>query len=173
MNPVKLPEQIRDYDFTTLYKQEHRARLKIRWLGLSYLQAGKTIQETAELLHVERHTVGEWLKRFREDGLAGLVDKSPPGPRPKLTQAQEQALINQVNTLLETHAGGRLTAKKAQQWIKEQWGIVYKLSGIYDLFKRLNLSWITARPRHAKADESEQKEYKKNSSHWLKNHCHP
>lgn len=171
MKPVKLPKEMSGYDFVSLYKQAHHPRLKIRLLGLSYLQTGKTIQEAAALLHVERHAVGEWLKRFTESGVQGLADRPPPGPNPKLSQEQEQALIAKVHEVLQAHAGGRLTAKKICKWINEQWGIVYKDASIYDLLKRLNLSWITARSRHAKADEAIQGDYKKNSSRWLKKPC--
>ena len=163
MSRIKLPEQLQAYNFTQLYKKEHHPRLKVRLLGLSYIQVGKTLQETAALLHVECHAVGEWIKRFSKEGLEGLTDKRPPGRRAKLTQAQEQALIEYVECAREAHTGGRLTAIKVQHWIAMQWNIAYKIPGIYTLFERLGLVWITARPCHAKADEALQEAFKKTS----------
>lgn len=161
MGHLVLPPSIAAHDFAALYKQEHNPRTKIRLLALSYLQAGKRIQETAALLHVERHVIGKWLKRFTTEGLVGLVGKVSSGAKPKLTKAQEQALVAHIQLTLESHPGGRLTGPKLQRWLTEQWSIEYSLAGIYVLLHRLKLAWITARPRHVKADEAQQQAFKK------------
>lgn len=53
MGHLILPPSMAIHDFAALL------------LALSYLQAGKP-QETAALLHVERHVIGKWLKRFND-----------------------------------------------------------------------------------------------------------
>ena len=42
-----------------------------------------------------------------------------------------------------------------------QFGVVYSLTGAYDLLHRLGFSWLMPRPRHAKASKEVQDEFKK------------
>ena len=39
----KFPEELKDYDFIGLYDKESNARLKIKYLALSYLKEGKPL----------------------------------------------------------------------------------------------------------------------------------
>ena len=61
----------------------------------------------------------------------------------------------------EKRAGGRLTGKDIQQLAKEHYNAHYTVNGIYELLKRIDMSWISARSQHPKADIQAQDAFKK------------
>ena len=58
---------------TTPNGQTRRARI------LLSLDGGRSPTETARLLHISRVTVHPWQRRYRAEGLAGLVDAPQSG----------------------------------------------------------------------------------------------
>ena len=58
---------------TTPSGQTRRARI------LLSLDAGRSPTETARLLHISRATVHLWHRRYRAEGLAGLMDRPRSG----------------------------------------------------------------------------------------------
>jgi transposase InsO family protein len=59
--------------------------------------AGWTQGEVARRFRVSRHTVAKWLRRFREQGVAGLADRSSaPRSRPRRTPPQLERRIRAV-----------------------------------------------------------------------------
>ena len=61
----------------------------------------------------------------------------------------------------EKRAGGRLTGQDIQQIAKEHYNAHYTVNGIYEMLKRIGMSWISARSQHPKADEEVQETFKK------------
>ncbi|BFU43377.1 IS481 family transposase [Krasilnikovia sp. MM14-A1004] len=69
-----------------MVEQRYQAVLEVR--------AGSTVTDVAERLGVCRQTVHEWLARYRDDGLAGLADRSSrPRTSPGQTAAEVEALV--------------------------------------------------------------------------------
>lgn len=63
-----------------------------RRIAVELLQDGKTLTEVADLLHVSLSSVKRWKKAFQQGGLAALAPKRHPGPRSKLSPAQQKRL---------------------------------------------------------------------------------
>jgi len=49
-----------------------------------------------------------------------------------------------------------------RQLLDEQFGVVYTLNGVYELLKRLDMVWISARSVSPNANPARQAEFKKN-----------
>ncbi len=65
-----------------------------RYQAVLQVRAGATVTQVAERFGVCRQTVHEWLARYRDDGLAGLTDRSSrPGSSPAQTPPEVEALI--------------------------------------------------------------------------------
>jgi transposase InsO family protein len=70
----------------SVVEQRYQAVLEVR--------AGSTVTDVAERFGVCRQTVHEWLARYRDDGLAGLADRSSrPRSSPAQTVPEMEALI--------------------------------------------------------------------------------
>ncbi len=157
-----LPDDFNSHDFEKLYKSASNPREKMRLLGFIHLQAGKTYTEIGRLLRVKRQTVSDWLTNFIRKGLEGLKDAPRSGPPTKLRPGDELCFLQAVIELQENREGGRATGEDVRKMLRERFGAEYTLSGVYDLLKRLDIVWITARPKHPKSDPKVQEEFKKN-----------
>ncbi len=58
-----------------------------------YFQAGKSLAEVARLVGASLSSVKRWKRSWREGGTAALAAKPHPGPTPKLSPDQKQALV--------------------------------------------------------------------------------
>ena len=67
-----------------------------RMLGLALVLEGYTRGEAARLCGMDRQTLRDWVIRYNAEGVAGLSDRTSPGPKPRLTPEQEEAVAELV-----------------------------------------------------------------------------
>ena len=67
----------------------------------------------------------------------------------------------QAELRAEADRGGFRTAREAQKWITNRWGVTYKRKGIYSLFRRMKITWKVPRRQSDKADPQAQEAWKK------------
>src|SRR3954465_10769171 len=63
-----------------------------RMLAVALVLEGASREEAARAAGMDRQTLRDWVHRYNAEGLAGLRDRRPPGPGPRLTPEQEAAL---------------------------------------------------------------------------------
>lgn len=148
-------------DFIEMYKKNSQHRYAIRILALAKVQEGYAVKHVAPMVNKHANTIHEWIKLYKNEGLDGLFSiKSGRGAKPKI-KADISEVKSEIEQLNADRKGGRNTAKIYQAKLKEKYGVEYSLSGIYDMLHRMNLSWITSRSVHPKADPKEQEKFKK------------
>jgi len=148
-------------DFLRLSKIEPNPQKRIRLIALAQLKSGKTKSSIADSLGVDRHSVGEWYRRFVKYGLNGLNNLPKDCGHPKIAKDQEEAFIKKVEELQNSRKGGRITGYDIQKMALKEFNANYAKRSIYAVLDRLNVSWITARSKHPKADEKKQAAFKK------------
>jgi transposase len=136
---------------------------RTRFLAIYHAKQGLTAKEIAKItLHTYRWVYAT-VRRYNQAGPDALQDKrhQNPGQRPKLTP-EEQA---RVMAALEGPApdGGSWSGPKLRAWVERELGRKLSLYPIYRLLHELDFSLQVPRPKHRKADEREQAEFKKNS----------
>ena len=143
-----------------VYRRERDIELRTRLQGLWLLRSGRRLSSVAAAVGVHYRTVQTWVGWYRKGGVAEVVSHKMggKGQEPFLTdQAQEQ--------VSEEVATGRFrTAGEIRDWIAEEYGVTYKMGGIYSLMHRLRCSPKVPRPLHAKADQEQQASWKKGGS---------
>lgn len=122
----------------------------------------QTREQIAGALGRSRQFVDEWVKRYRRQGLAGLNSRKPKGNKPSLTAEQQVAFKARMLAGPTAADGGRCTLRglDAQRIIAEEFGKPLKLSTVYALLHRLNLSCLRPRPRHRKNDPQAMKAWR-------------
>ena len=55
-----------------------------------------------------------------------------------------------------------MRGENIRQLLTEQFGVDYTLNGVYELFKRLGMVWISTRSASTNADPDKQAEFKRN-----------
>jgi transposase len=157
----EFPEELKQYDFVELYRKEQNPRLKIRYLGLSYLKDGKRLMEVSKLIHVTYETIASWVKKVESRGISVLADKPKSGRSRKFPKSKLPEFKNEVLQLQATRLGGRIIAKDVKQLIEEKYNCQCCIATVYNLLAAAGLVWITGRSSHPKLDIGAQEEYKK------------
>ena len=152
-NFKKLISKISDFDFKAEYKRERNPTIKVKFLALHHLQAGKLLKDVADLILYEEKAVRCWLKRFVEFDYEGLIEKAGRGRKPRLPKDQEENFKDALDKFQEDRNGGRITTKDIQVLLREQFDCNYSLSGVYTLLDRINVVWITGRSKHPKSSQ--------------------
>jgi transposase len=130
-------------------------RYRMRYIALASLKDGKNFTEVADV-RVTRHSVMRWLKwfAFRE------VDRLAGTPRywgtQRRSKAQEEAFRQAVEQRQDSRGNGRGRGEDIRQLLSEQFAVAYRLNGVYDVLKRLDMAWISARSIGPHADPVKQ-----------------
>lgn len=150
-------KQLRD-----LLRKQRNAKVALRLQAVSLAKAGKTAVEIPQLLPLSRRTVQIWIGRYNQYGSKGLQDNHVGGNSFKLNEQQKQKLINYIDSQASDPCRGIRRAEDLRDWMKQNIGVPYSLSGVYYLLHSLGYSCLMPRPRHHKADLEAQQEFKKN-----------
>jgi len=145
-------------------RRSEEARYDHRLHGILLVAQGMTSPEVAKLLGDAPRTVQYWVKRFEQDGLAGLVDKERPG-RPSFLSVQQ---LGEIDRLLRqtprAHGLGEnlWDGKTLSALIQKRYGVPLGIRQCQRLFRQLGFRLRKPRPAIAHADPVLQKQHKKN-----------
>ena len=121
-------------------------------------------EQIAAVVGRSRQFVDQWVGRYRQGGLALLVPRKQPGARSKLTAEEQQELLKWLEEgpseeeKLAAYNGPILREK-----IKERFGKLYSLNGIYALLHRLGYNDLMPRTTHPDTDPAQLESFKKKS----------
>ena len=145
----------------SLLKKERHPRVARRLQAVLWAQQGQSVSQIAALAVVQTRTVHNWITRYNQRGLEGLRDHYVGGNQNKLTVAQKEQLTEYLDQQAQDPRAKISQGRDLHAWIVQQFGIVYSLSGIYGLLRRLGYSCLVPRPRHPQADPHAQEAFKK------------
>jgi transposase len=130
-------------------KQEPHPQRQQRLHALYLLASGQARyrHQVASLLGLDRNTIGVWLDRYAQGGLAMLLDLYvPQGKRPALTPDQLAQL--QVAVAQATGFG---SYGEIQQWIATTLGVSLSYNAVHKLVRyKLRAKLKVPRPTHIK-----------------------
>lgn len=110
-------------------------------------------------------TVRKWIQRYDLFGIEGLLSiQSGRGRKSMLLLQHKEDLKIAIKELEDKCEGGRITGKDVCSMLQKRYNVRCSLSNTYVILKRLNLSWITIRSIHPKADKEAQEAFKKRIS---------
>lgn len=133
---------------------------RVQILYLLKSKQAETVQAAAQLIGRNRTTVQEWLKRYREGGIAGILSHKPRlGRKPKVPQWAQKALNKQLQQEEGFNSYGEI-----RQWLQEKLGIEISYKNMHDLVHyRMKAKPKVARPYSASQNQAQAEDYKKNS----------
>lgn len=93
----KLDIQESEDDLKQLLRQQKTAsgKERIQLLYLLKTQQAKTVQDAAAILGRHRATLQEWLRHYREGGIAQLLQRNPRSGRPRAIPSWAEAALQQ------------------------------------------------------------------------------
>ena len=151
---VLLREDFTADDLRRLARASRDAGQSRRLLALAEIDEGGSRTDAARIGVVGLQTVRDWVLAFNAAGPAGLTDRKAPGQRPKLTEAQRQALAQIVESGPEPDKHGvvRWRLKDLAAWIYASFGVSLDESTVGRTVKQLGFVKLSARPRHHQQD---------------------
>src|SRR5215471_2100859 len=145
-------------------RRSDESRYDHRLHGLLLVAQGMTCPEVARLLGDSPRSVQYWLRRFPEDGLAGLNEKERSGRPSSLTEKQLVALGKVLREAPVMHglSGNLWDGKTLSAFIEKRFRISLGVRQCQRLFRQLGFRLRKPRPAIAHADAELQKAHKKN-----------
>ena len=158
MRPIILSDRLRG-ELEHLVAHAPLAKERCRAQALLWLDEGRSAEEVADLLHVSRQSVYNWLGRFlQREGLdlrARLLD-APRCGRPPTALGIIDPLIAEIIDNDPRESGFRSTnwtAALLVEYLKRDHGIEVSRKSVSLAIERLRIRW--KRPRHQLALRSE------------------
>ena len=144
-------------------RRERDGRVGARLLALANALDGLPREKAAELAGMTGQTLGDWVRRYNAEGVAGLRDRPRSGRPCALDEGRQAALKTLVLR------GPRLGRDGCVAWrirdlcglVERRFGVRYGESGMLRLVRRLDLSRQKARPVHPAADPGARERFKK------------
>ena len=136
-----------------------------RLLALAQVIDGGSRREAARAGAMDRQTLRDWVHRYNAEGIEGLCDRPRSGRPPQLSEAQlaELAGLVEAGPELAVHRVVRWRCVDLQGEIKARFGVEISERHVGRLLKRLKFTRLSVRPRHPRADEVAQQDFKKTS----------
>jgi transposase len=146
-------------------RRNAESRYNHRLHGLLLVAQGMSGLEVARLLGDAPRTVQYWVRRFEQDGLAGLLEGERPGRPRRLSERQ----LQEVNAALRRSpeecglSGNLWDGKTLSAWIERRFGVHLGVRQCQYLFRQFGFRMRKPRPLISQADPERQRLHKKNS----------
>jgi transposase len=139
-----------------------------RMLALAMVLEGCPRREAAERAGMDRQTLRDWVHRYNAEGLAGLSDRSHPGPEPRLSEAEMKELEAIVVAGPDPALDGVVRWRRIdlQALIKRRFEVEYHERSVGKLLHRLDLRRLSVRAQHPSSAPAAQEAFKKTSPSW-------
>jgi len=136
-----------------------------RLLALAAVCSGMTREAAATIGGMDRQTLRDWVHRFNEQGVDGLISVKPTGRRPRLSEAQLEDLRQLVEAGPDPHKDGvvRWRCVDLKRALSERHGVDLSEVRLGCILRQLGFSHISARPRHPAQDPEAIAAFKKTS----------
>ena len=155
-----------DFDGATLRRLARRttnANQGRRLLALAEIYDGSRRSDAARIGGVGLQIVRDWVVRFNTRGPDGLINGKAPGRRPKLTDAQREALVAIVESgpIPEIHGVVRWRLIDLAQWLYKEFTVSLDETTVGRVLNKYGYVKLTARPRHHAQDTQALEAFKK------------
>lgn len=152
-------------DLKTALKKTKNVRMYKRYSVLLRHFEDFTNKKIAEMEGLEPHAVGNYIKNYKLNGLAGLEMKHSTGAKRKFNSEQQSKIFQVVtnNTPDEVGFEGRKnwTIEIIRQWAIKEFNVHISHRGMAEVLYRLKLSYTRPTYVLAKADKEKQEIFKK------------
>ena len=146
-----------------LFRDDQRYTIGLRLYAVYQVALGKPSRKLEDLYNTSFKQITNWVHRFEQEGVQGLVDKPKSGRKPKLSTEQRQEIAFLLNNDLPTkynYNTSTWTGPLLIDWIKIKYGIEFKKAQIYNIIKLLGFTYQKGRGIFPEANEKKQEEFK-------------
>ena len=148
--PLRLRADFNVDDLRRRARQARDANQTRRLLALAAIYEGGSRGDAARIGGVGLQIVRDWVVRFNADGPDGLINRTAPGPTPRLNDAQRRSLVALVENgpIPAVHGVVRWRLVDLAQWVWEEFRISISIHTLSRELRGLGYRKLSARPRH-------------------------
>ncbi len=152
-------------DLRALATKSRDAEQSRRLLALAMILDGLSREDAARQAGMDRQTLRDWVLRYNNLGVDGLVSRTAPGPAPKLTAGQMQELRALVVAGPDPaiHQVVRWRCVDLRDEVTRRFGVSVSERTIGKWLRKLRLTRLQPRPVHPKKDPVAEEAFKKTS----------
>jgi transposase len=134
-------------------------------LALALILEGADRASAARICGMDRQTLGDWVHRYNDEGLAGLRDRAGGGRSPKLSKDQraEFAALVEAGPDPALHKVVRWRRVDWREEIKRRFGVEMHERSVGKILASMGYRRLSVRPQHPKSDAAAQETFKKTS----------
>jgi transposase len=164
---IKLEPHLHSEELENRYRKAHDPVLRSHYQILWLISEGKTTSQLMEATGYSRGWIQQIARRYNASGPEALGDRrhQNPGARERalLTQEQQEELREALKK--PPADGGMWNSPKVGEWIEGKTGhvLTQKKQRGWEYMRKLGQSPKVPRPRHKKANKTEQEAFKKSS----------
>ncbi len=153
------PQQPADLDeLRRRIRREANAKQRDRYRAVLLALEGRTTAEIMDKLDRSKNFVQRWVYFYRDHGLERVRAKKQPGAVPRLPPEQHESFLQRICDSDETLRGRDIVAI-----LRREFGVVYSLSGAYELLHRLGLEPLRPRPVNPKKNPHAEQAWKQSA----------
>ena len=148
----ELTEHLKDY--------KHHFKMYIRILAVRMVKLGETRINVGEYLHINRQTVGKWVRIYDSEGIEGLIpDYSNCGVKSRLNDDQLEELYE-----ILTDANSHYTIKETKKLIEDKYKVDYSIKQVWVITRlKFGLNYRKPFVRYHEEPPEARTDFKKNS----------
>jgi transposase len=146
-----------------LAKAGEDARVARRLLAIANALDGMDRKAAAEAAGMDRQTLRDWVIRYNEYGIDGLLDRWGSGRPPRLTPDEQTELYAIVLAGPDPEKDGicAFTREDLVRICEQRFGKTMHRGSMGRLLRKIGLSRQKARPSHPRKDPASQEAFKK------------
>ena len=144
------------------YAKAGQPRWADRFRAIRLLADGYTMEDTSNILNRPYSTVQQWSRRFRREGIKGLMPKTSTRGRKKKLGSHERLLLAKAIERGPQAAGYRgnvWTSKMVADYIYNRWKVKYHPGHVRKLLHQLGFSVQFPREKLALANKEAQEKW--------------
>jgi len=135
------------------HKSAKKKRDADRIKAVILLATGWTAIQVAEVLLMDDDTVRNYATRYEKGGLKTLLKDNYKAKKAKLSDKEQEALSNHIDTELY------MTVQSIVDYVKKTYHVVYTISGMTDLLHRMGFVYKKPKVVPGKADAEAQEQF--------------
>jgi transposase len=146
-----------------LAKAEEDARVARRMLAIANALDGMSREAAAQTAGMDRQTLRDWVIRYNENGIDGLLDRWDGGRPPRLEPDELAELYTMVLAGPDPEIDGvcAFTREDLVRICEKRFGKTMHRATMGRLLRSMGLSRQKARPSHPQKDPASQEAFKK------------
>lgn len=159
----KIALKIENYtsaELRSLLRKDEKYQQAIRLYACYQVSLGKRPQELESIYETSFKSICNWVNRLNEGGVEALIDKVKPGRNNRLSAVELQSIKSiLLNEQPDTYGfnSATWTGPLLIEWIKREYRVTYKKAQIYNILRKLGLTFQKGKGIYPEAEDREEK----------------